>query len=180
MMKIDFFVWEWFHENKLNKTRFEFLPLEILTKIWKLKRKYEILPIKSFLKIHLIYQLRGSGRRSLWKNQKCVHYPYVNENKIHIQKNLKVNVMGIMLKEVCFSKYVERTTRSIGGFGDFCVPVTRPDEEDGIHLSAALRKRVTLFSFSIAEGDDFNKKIAFENFTKESKKKRYNVFHLKK
>ena len=178
MMYIDFIVWEWFNENKLNKTQFQFLPLEILTKIWKLKRKYENMPIKIFLKNHLIYKRQGQARKMLYFSG-YIQQPYINENKIHIQQDTRIDSMGYKIQEVTFSKYIDRITRSIGDHFDFPIPITSSNNEDEIILSRAMSRRKTIFSFSVVE-DDFSKEILFENFTEEIKNKRYNVFYLKK
>ena len=165
---IDNFVLEWFYENKLNITLFNRLPLEILTKIWKLKRKYELDPIKIKLSIHMNFKQRaGHGGSNIFGfRYSFFYYQYLNENNIHIDQELNITRNDKLLKGIVFSKKSKPPNLKLTQ--GYSVPITpiEEEEEDGCLLSRAMSTKTKIFSYYVVE-DNFDIDIQFENYTKE-------------
>lgn len=96
----------WLHDFHCNRdawhqTYFAILPLELLQKIFALKRKEELTSIKTVLHFHMLCRRRGYGR-SIY-NHAVLFYPYFSSNKIKIEHEVKVHQHKLSIR-VKFSK----------------------------------------------------------------------------
>ncbi len=161
MGAIDFFVLQWFMDNKLNATLFCKLPLEILTKIWREKRIMETEKCCQILTNH--YLCRTQIYRSTFNLFRgCFNQdyftPYTTENGVKIDREyLTMEKTGAISKGIIFSVNYKRPETK----NNLCV--TALDEES--NLTRILSRR-TLFQFTVLETND-EKYIEYKNFTKE-------------
>lgn len=166
-MRIDFFVLQWFHENKLSNTLFNILPLEILTKIWKLKRKEERKEVQSVLYWHVGHMAKRCRVHYRFHDGRLCTYmvSYKTENSIVVLP--EVNTFEYpLIKRLSFYK-TEPRFPSLGMHLDLPVTV-----EGNVNPITKKRK---LFSVS-TEFYATAMKIEHENCTES--KKRYDISQL--
>jgi hypothetical protein len=142
-MRQDFFVYQWFQDNHLLDTLFQVLPLELLIKIWKLKRKYELNPIKNKLLTHFEFLNRRYGTNVFWGP---TLFPYRNENNIHIVPTITESRNQILF-EMTFWQLQENTD---------------PHKLFVFEIASVNRLKRKIFSFSVLE-DNQKKRISYEN-----------------
>ena len=98
---LDFFATE---HDKWVKTYFSLLPLELLQKIFDLKRHQELVNCKRKLHFHILCRCRSFGK-SIYNKPVLQYpcYPYFSSNKIKIEHGVKIDG-GCLSVCVRFSK----------------------------------------------------------------------------